>query len=735
MSTGYEVYCPYSNFKSSRLAWSGMISCVAYEHKDYVHVIAQFTQGQTIQNSDIYGTDKFYASFVINGKQHNFSFNRLCRPGTAYQTYSSYKAEETIYFDSNGNAPLSIAVSVQGATGSIVAGHSLNGTLNYTFSNRASQTVVSMNPSAKTMGDQATITATGGKGTIRIHIYYTFGNLRGDILQKQLTQFDYGSYKVDWTIPDLLDGCPNAAGGSLKIVCDTYRFDSLVGTSSLVREISAFPATEFALPPGDSFYIGHEKDIPLKRYSSKYTMNIRYALVEEHEMVRDIQSDSYHWKVPVSLGREMASASYSSVYMYCDTYHGTAKVGTVSERYAMRVNTDDEICKPIIDSATVEASVLGAPEEFQGLMLQNISKVKLTIKAHTDSSEIKEYKLDAFGLNESSKDGLFVVTPNVHSGKHKLIVKVFDRRGGKREKEIDVTVLPYSKPRVIPYTSDGTAYNAPICYRSDKEGMAVSSGPFMRILVGKSHTDIIKDGMNINSSSLVYRIRRGTEQWPDKYLQLLPMQDKDNFISSILADSFPDPRSSYQVELVAKDKIGNTHEIIIKISSEKVSFSLRCAKDGAAFGKTSEYPGVVEIAQDMTLLVQGDLVVSGTGWTELKSVVNENTWESGFTCGFQKTSGCHYRVENGNRINVIFNRAIKWNGTPITLNSDPIPVSHRPERPISMLCAAENGIVMATVDTEGLIKIDYVWGNSSQFRWINGLVYYWKEDRTVYEKV
>ena len=184
------------------------------------------------------------------------------------------------------------------------------------------------------------------------------------------------------------------------------------------------------------------------------------------------------------------------------------------------------------------------------------------------------------------------------------------------------------------------------------------------------------------------------------------------------------------MELKATDLLGFSHSYLTKISSQKVNFSLLCAADGAAFGKTAEHPGVVEIAQDMTLWVRGALKVDGGTWQELDTVDSGEIWESGYTHGQSKISGCFWRAEQGSRISVVFNRAIRWGGSPIRVNATPIPEADCPPAPVSALCPAENGFVLATVGTDGYITVDLAWSakSTAQHNWIDGSIQYWKEE-------
>jgi hypothetical protein len=249
-------------------------------------------------------------------------------------------------------------------------------------------------------------------------------------------------------------------------------------------------------------------------------------------------------------------------------------------------------------------------------------------------------------------------------------------------------------------------------------------------MAGKLFTRVLSGDADINACKLSVRVRKNGEDWPEEDTVLLAYDSETDFVSRNLENVFPDPDASYQVELRVADLLGFTHSYLTKVSSQKVNFSLLCAADGAAFGKTAEHPGVVEIAQDMTLWVRGGLRVDGDTWQELQAVDSAEIWESGYAHGMRSASGCFYRAEQGSRISVVFNRAFRWSGSRITVNAVPIPQEDCPGAPVSALCPAENGFILATVGTDGFITVDLAWSaqSASQYNWVDGFIQYWKEE-------
>lgn len=700
--------------------WRGGISLWAYENEDHVLVMVRILQTQWYAKGTISGT--FTGTLTINGESRSFTISTLPYQVADYR--SVYETEYIpIYFDENGIAEISVDVKVKGASGTMFSGYTLGGMLNHSYSNTAGAGSIEMSPSAQRMGDTAILAISKGIGAVTHKVTYSFGSVT-----KVIGNFLNREYQYEWTIPDLSSECTNATSGTMNITLETYRFGTLVGSDSVSREIFVPLASEIVL---QDMAVGEVTPITIKRNSTNFTSTIRAFVLQQKVIVTtDCAQDTFNWNIPTSVAKLMPNTAVETIYLYCDTYNGTALVGSTSAKAMIRVDPEDSRFKPVIDSLTVEGTIPDAADAFKQLILQNVSGVAVSVEAHSDVSTITGYEIAVFGDSFSGDDGKFDIVANSFAGVHTMTVRVTDARGSSAEATQDVTILPYIKPKVVPYAVGDVQYSAPICYRADREGMATGNGTFMRILAGKMCTEILQDGVNINASKLEYRTRKSTEDWPEDYVTLFPFQNDANFVSEIIEDAYPDPKASYQTEIRVTDLVGFSHSIFIKISSQKVSFSLLCAAAGAAFGKTAEFPDVVEIASDMTLWVRGKIEVDNAELVALQCNENDSCWESGYAYGHHSVSGCYYGTEFGSKVNVIFNRAILWSGSKIYLNAEALPEEIRPAVPISKLCAADGGLVMATVGTDGFITIDFAWSPESknEFHWIDGLVTYWKED-------
>ena len=472
--------------------WMGTIQIHADEYKDHMYVKARFYCAQKYSTSAISGS--FSGSITINGEKESFTFNKIPYLSADYRsTYET--AEHEIFFDENGEIPVTVQVSLKGAPGTVFSGYTLGGMLPHTYTNAATPGALSMSPSAKQMGDTAVLAISPGTGAVTHSLYYSFGGVT-----KGIASFYNSEYQYEWMIPDLAAECPNETSGILTLTLKTYRFGTLVGSDSVSREISVPPASELTV---EDMAVGETTSISIGRKSANFTSTVRYSLLQQEGTVAEgIAEDAYEWNIPVEVAKRMPNTKEETIYLYCDTYNGTALVGTTSARATIRVNTDDARFFPVIDSVTVEGNVPGASEAFRQMILQNVSGVAVTVEAHSEVSEIAGYEIAVFGDSFSEPDGTFDIVANSFAGTHTMTVRVTDTRGASAETTKELKILPYIKPKVVPYSVGDVQYSAPICYRSDREGIASGSGTFMRILAGKMCTEVLQDGANINASKL-----------------------------------------------------------------------------------------------------------------------------------------------------------------------------------------------------------------------------------------
>lgn len=700
----------------------GVYSVSVTRNETYCEISVTINTWQTYSTSVTYSVSGT-ASATINGTTYSEAHTREGRANIAGSTSHTFKHRVNAADVVSVNVSVSVTINSSVLKGT----RSKSGSGTVTFTYYATE-IVSLSGATK-MGDELSIVFKDDYDSCKDDLIfrYEFADASGKIKSYKYATWPPNKQNetIKFVIPDLSEHCAGSGGGTLRIVCDNMLGKTVVATSSKTLYISTPDPTTI---DAESLIVGKQSDIYLGINSQFYTMKLRYIMdTTRTDIASGVQEDSYQWTPPKALALRFPTEVSKKITLYCDSYNGTFLVGTTSKEVYLTVEESDETA-PIFESCTLESKVPGA-STFDGMILQSISDVTVKAVVRSDYSTITGIAMSAFGQTLQSQTGEFTTQANIYAGGHTVTVTATDARGFKKDYTIDVTVIAYSKPRVVPYSDAEEEYTAPICYRSDGQGIASGTGTYMRVLAGKKWSSVYnQSGVEMNKCKLEYRLHKIGNPWPGTYISLLGESSAQSIISKIIANAFPETRSSYEVELVARDTVGGFHSIVLRISSEKVNFSLLCAADGAAFGKTAEFPGIVEIADDMTLWVRGGLRVDGSGWKTLLAVQNSHTWETSVDHGRKSPSGCYYRVENGNHVYVVFNRGFIWNnGESIALNEATIPEAYRPRSPVSNICACANGYARCNVLTDGHITIDMANDHASN-SWLDGIVDYFLEE-------
>lgn len=718
----YSFYYSSQYLASTNSYTTGTFSVSVFRYESYCEIVATVRLWQTYARArySVSGT----ASATINGTLYSEAHTTEGYANGVTQVATVHTFKHRVAASDVVTANVSFSITINSGTFKGTRSKYVTGTAKFEYSPTEIKSLTGTK-----MGDELSIVyhlipyaETSCKDSIIVK--YEFAGASGQV--KKITDL-YGAEDktIKWTIPDLSEFCEGSGGGALRIIVDNMLGKTVVATSSKTIYISTPDPTSIDAGP---LIVGKQSDIYLGINSQFYTMKLRYIMdTTRTDIASGVQADSYQWTPPKALALRFPTEVSKKITLYCDSYNGTFLVGTTSKEVYLTVEESDETA-PIFESCTLESKVPGA-STFDGMILQSISDVTVKAVVRSDYSTITGIAMSAFGQTLQSRTGEFTTQANIYAGGHTVTVTATDARGFKKDYTIDVTVIAYSKPRVVPYSDAEEEYTAPICYRSDGQGIASGTGTYMRVLAGKKWSSVYnQSGVEMNKCKLEYRLHKIGNPWPGTYISLLGESSAQSIISKIIANAFPETRSSYEVELVARDTVGGFHSIVLRISSEKVNFSLLCAADGAAFGKTAEFPGIVEIADDMTLWVRGGLRVDGSGWKTLLAAQNSHTWETSIDHGRKSPSGCYYRVENGNHVYVAFNRGFIWNnGESIALNEATIPEAYRPRSPVSNICACANGYARCNVLTDGHITIDMANDHASN-SWLDGIVDYFLEE-------
>jgi hypothetical protein len=309
----------------------------------------------------------------------------------------------------------------------------------------------------------------------------------------------------------------------------------------------------------------------------------------------------------------------------------TSEIGEPSAKDLELYIPENSSTKPTVDMALTPISNLPSP--LNSLYVQGRTKVdaNFTNGKGQFGATITSYKLSVSGKTYPSP-----YTSDYLTTKGTVTVKgiITDSRGFKNEYTEDITVLPYSTPKILPASGESDI----ICARCDSSGKLSLSGTYLKIKAKRSYSTVTSEGVQKNFCAIRYRHKTAeATSWSTWITLLAKTNTSTNEVESEpLANIVPSTRTSYIVEIGVIDDVGETQSIKIPISTDIVTAHLKKGGKGAAFGKYAEEDELLDVAwnarvrKDLLLGENGlpvaDFVVeSGVskGWTYKK-------WNSGY---------------------------------------------------------------------------------------------------------
>lgn len=223
------------------------------------------------------------------------------------------------------------------------------------------------------------------------------------------------------------------------------------------------------------------------------------------------------------------------------------------------------------------------PSAFSGMYIQGKSKAFVTVSADAKyQSSIRSY----YAMVEGKKYESDAITSDVlqNSGSLEIYGYAVDSRGftGYASKKIDV--IAYSKPLVIPLSSE----NAILCYRSDGNGNRTGNSTSVWIKAKRSYYDLSKN----NTCALQWRSKLVTEAWDDdKHLwdDLITYSNTTTHEYNAQIPGVFDLKNSYTVQIRAIDAIKEFDIKNFEIPTQDVALHLGRGGKNVSIGTYCDY--------------------------------------------------------------------------------------------------------------------------------------------------
>lgn len=433
------------------------------------------------------------------------------------------------------------------------------------------------------------------------------------------------------------------------------------------------------------------------------------------------------YTLPLEVANQLPKAKTGTMsvalYTYSDS-SATTQVGSASSKTFTVTVPDDTNTKPSLTMSLIPVSSLGST--FSSLYIQGKSKVKATMSATGKyGATISSYSMSAQGKSYGSPyQSDFLST----TGSVTVTGTTTDSRGYSNTATQSITVIPYSKPSVLPASGEKEI----ICARCDDNGNLSESGTYLKIKAKRSYSKVTASGVQKNFCVIRYRYKAENDSSYSAWTTILASSSAgDEVTTNALLGGTLAQTSSYMVQVGVIDDIGESHEVTIRIPTDKVYMHRAGSMNSLGIGKYAEEENTVDIAEDITLKVRGNVLFEGGGWTSigLSDKVTESTSNSGRGAG----KGCYYRVDGGRHVYVAFNCAFAYSGSDLKINAESIPAEYRPSRNVYAICATGGrAVARMLVNNSGNIYVDWIQVLSSSsetmsatVNWIDGYIDYW----------
>lgn len=372
-------------------------------------------------------------------------------------------------------------------------------------------------------------------------------------------------------------------------------------------------------------------------------------------------------KIPNSLTGTMTV----TLYTYLDS-NASVQVGSAaSEQFTVTV-PDNEKTKPYA-TEMILTPISSLEGEFAKMYVQGLSKVKVT------SSEKGQYGATivskSITVEDKSYGGDSDYTTDYLSGYGTVYVKLTltDSRGIVNTGTYPISVIPYSKPRVIPRTGETSI----VCARCDVNGNFTDAGTYLRIRARRSFSLCMINGEQKNFCGLRFRYKAASGGAFSSWQNLLLANSTTEEVDIILLGGALLTTSSYVVQIDAVDSIPNDTYVTFDIPTEDVFMHKAASIGSLGIGEYVEEADIVSIAKKKAVRLKSNInglrmhtkIVSGT------AELNINTKYADFTgTGNERQTFFVFGEANGTMVYGVArasnNGTTLWSGTSgVTLNT------------------------------------------------------------------
>lgn len=326
--------------------------------------------------------------------------------------------------------------------------------------------------------------------------------------------------------------------------------------------------------------LGTQQNLVINKAAQSFTHTITYSCGSASGTVADnTPAGVINWTPPYSLASQAPSATVLLVTLTLSTYSGEILVGSNIYSYVY-VIPDNADTKPTFSLSI--SPVQSLPEAFSGMYVQWKTRAMASYTEATAKygASVRSYVFSVDGKSYSGNGAVSGILSQ--SGQLTVVAYITDSRGFSSAPVYSyITVIPYSKPNVIPYTG---AQNIE-CYRATESGEPSRTGTYLRIRAGRQFSTIIEEGEQKNFCILRYRYKQSDSTLYSGWTTLLSKNATGNFVDVTVAGILTSDIYSYDIQIGVEDDIGEVNSVTLKALSRKVTLHLGRNGDSVGIGR------------------------------------------------------------------------------------------------------------------------------------------------------
>lgn len=565
---------------------------------------------------------------------------------------------------------------------------------------------------------------TNGTGTFKISI----GSAEKSVTAT-LTITEHGWVKAVELIA-VLDH--NADGTRTVSISASGSIPSTSLTSTNCKEtvtLATIPRASYITSATDTI-LGNVCSVTWKPYSKNFVFKLKFSLGGWSYTTTAILPNTTStytyamYKPPLEVANQLPNSKTGTMTVTLYTFSDAAttkQVGSASSKTFTVTVPDNSSTKPSVSIQHNAWNLLGSP--FSSLYIQGKSKVKATVSGTGKYSA-------GIASSQVYDGGKWYTSPYTSGylskyGTYTIKGRVTDKRGYYNEVSQDIEVIPYSKPKIEPVNGETEV----VATRCDANGVITSEGTYLKIKAKRSYSHVESGGTQYNFCEIRYRymVEDGAYS-PWSTILASDSLDSDEVVTGALLDGKLSTTSTYVVQVQAIDDIGEDSYTTIYVTTGKVYMHKAASRNSLGIGKYAEDDNTIDISENISVRIRGNLQVDGEKWESLglSSNVSDSTSDFG-----RSGTGCHYRVSvGGKHIYVAFNCAFEYTGSAIQVNAQPLPTNCRPPRNVYAMCATGGrSIARVLVNKNGIVMVDYIQvmtavmeTTSASVKWIDGYI-------------